>query len=257
MAGFCFQIQAAPFYAQHEQGWFWYQKAEKNAGTDPRKVLSDAIDKKKPVPSQKVLTAQQKVKRIQKDFEEATARAILNPSLANVQNVMTLQRQIIDRSSEFQEMWMQASLFEGQHLRPTDNGTPIHRKLMQEQKEQELQQKIRKLAKETGLFFIFKESCPYCHAFAPVVKEFAQEYGFEVKAISRDGAKLKEFPDTVPDNGIIQKINVKGIYPSLFLAHPPTSHVIPVAWGMTTPVQLLENFSTIIKALERKNSNGF
>ena len=152
---------------------------------------------------------------------------------------------------------MQASLFEGQHLRSEDNGAPLHRKLMQKQKEEELQQKIRKLAKETGLFFIFKESCPYCHAFAPVVKEFAQEYGFEVKAISGDGGKLKEFPDAVPDNGIIQKINVKGVYPALFLAHLPTGHVIPVAWGMTTPVQLLENFSTIIKALERKNSNGF
>ena len=244
--------EAKSFYNRHEEGWFWYreEKALKEEGIVAKKTLSPLT------PSSKLLTARDKVKYIQDNFEEATAQAILNPTLSNVQHVMTLQRQIIDRSSEFQETWMQASLFEGQHMRASDNGTPVHRKIMQEQKEKELHQKLRRLAKETGLFFIFREDCKFCHAFAPVVKEFAQEYGFEVKAISGDGGKLKEFPDAVPDNGMIQKINVKGIYPALFLAHPPTGNVIPVAWGMTTPDQLLDNFSTIIKALEGRTFHG-
>ena len=245
-------LQAKPFYAQHDEGWFWYQPEEK------KELRTDTLkDKSVPsTPSHKIPTAQEKVKQIQQDFEEATAQAILNPTLSNVQHVMTLQRQIIDRSSEFQETWMQASLFEGQHMRASDNGTPVHRKIMQEQKEKELHQKLRRLAKETGLFFIFREDCKFCHAFAPVVKEFSREYGFEVKAISGDGGKLKEFPDAVPDNGMIDKINVKRVYPALFLAHPPTGNVIPVAWGMTTPDQLLDNFSTIIKALEGRTFHG-
>jgi conjugal transfer pilus assembly protein TraF len=240
------------FYKKHEEGWFWYQREQEKAlRTDTRK------DKSVPsTPSQKIPTAQEKVKQIQQNFEEATAQAILNPTLSNVQHVMTLQRQIIDRSTHFQETWMQASLFEGQHLRPSDNGAPLARKIMQEQKEKELQQKIRRLAKETGLFFVFRRDCQFCHAFAPVVKEFSREYGFEVKAISGDGGVLKEFPDAVPDNGMIDKINVKRVYPALFLAHPPTGSVIPVAWGVTTPAQLLDNFSIIIKALERKDFNA-
>jgi len=245
-------LQAKPFYAQHDEGWFWYQPEEK------KELRTDTL-KDKSVPStplHKIPTAQEKVKQIQQDFEEATAQAILNPTLSNVQHVMTLQRQIIDRSSEFQETWMQASLFEGQHMRASDNGTPVHRKIMQEQKEKELHQKLRRLAKETGLFFIFREDCKFCHAFAPVVKEFSREYGFEVKAISGDGGVLKEFPDAVSDNGMIDKINVKRVYPALFLAHPPTGNVIPVAWGMTTPDQLLDNFSTIIKALEGRTFHG-
>jgi conjugal transfer pilus assembly protein TraF len=247
-------LEGKPFYGHHEEGWFWYQKEEKTGVESDRK--SSTNKKTLSTPSQTVQTAQQKVKQIQENFEEATAKAILNPTLSNVQEVMMLQWQIIDRSSEFQERWMQASLFEGQYVRPEDNGTPIHRKIMQEQKEKELQHKIRRLAKETGLFFIFKQSCPHCHAFTPVVKEFAQQYGFEVKAISGDGGKLKEFPEAVPDNGIIQKVNVKGVYPALFLAHPPTGNVIPVAWGMTTPTQLMDNFTTIIKALERQDFNA-
>jgi conjugal transfer pilus assembly protein TraF len=253
---FCFiaalflrSAHAKPFYGKHEEGWFWYQREEK-------KALKDKVEKDNTgaviasTPSFQIPTAQQKIKQIQQDFEEATARAILNPTLAHVQDVMTLQRQIIDRSTRFQETWMQASLFEEQHRRAEDNGTPLHRKLLQEQKEKDLQKKLRRLAKETGLFFLFKQSCPHCHAFAPVVKEFAQAYGFEVKAISGDGGTLKEFPDALPDNGMSQKINPKGIYPALFLAHPPTGNVIPAAFGMTTPAQLTDNFSTILKALE-------
>ena len=238
--------EAKSFYNRHEEGWFWYreEKALKEEGIVAKKTLSPLT------PSSKLLTARDKVKYIQDNFEEATAKAILNPTLSNVQDVMTLQRQIIDRSTQFQEIWMQASLFEGQHLRLSDNGAPLARKIMQEQKEKELHQKIRRLAKETGLFFVFRKDCKFCHAFAPVVKEFSREYGFEVKAISGDGGKLKEFPDAVSDNGMIDKINVKRVYPALFLAHPPTGNVIPVAWGMTTSAQLLENFSTIIKALE-------
>ena len=244
--------EAKSFYNRHEEGWFWYreEKALKEEGIVAKKTLSPLT------PSSKLLTARDKVKYIQDNFEEATAQAILNPTLSNVQHVMTLQRQIIDRSSEFQETWMQASLFEGQHMRASDNGTPVHRKIMQEQKEKELHQKLRRLAKETGLFFIFREDCKFCHAFAPVVKEFSREYGFEVKAISGDGGVLKEFPDAVSDNGMIDKINVKRVYPALFLAHPPTGNVIPVAWGMTTPDQLLDNFSTIIKALEGRTFHG-
>ncbi|GAO98995.1 hypothetical protein Cva_01665 [Caedimonas varicaedens] len=244
---FC-HAHSKPFYGKHEEGWFWYQQEDKKAlKTNPYARDKERVSSS--TPSSPLPTAQQKIKQIQQDFDEATAQAILNPTLAHVQNVMTLQRQIIERSTKFQERWMQASLFEGQHKRPEDNGTPLHRKLLQAQKEKDLHKKLRSLAKETGLFFLFKQKCPYCHAFAPVVKEFAREYGFDVKAVG-DGGTLKEFPDAVPDNGMSQKINPQGLYPALFLAHPPTGRVIPVAFGMTTPSQLLDNVSTILKALE-------
>ena len=232
------------FYGQHEQGWFWYKqdKNERPEKSGKRQDLSD--------PSSNTLTYREKIKRIQEEFEEATAKAILNPTLANVQQILALQRRLLDRSTQFQERWMQATLFEGQHERAQDQASALHRQILYAQKEKELHKKLRLLAKETGLFFLFKGDCPYCHAFAPTVKSFAQEYGFEVKAVSGDGGSLKEFPDAVSDNGIERVLNPQGIYPALFLAHPSTGRVIPVAWGMTPPAQLLENFSTILTALE-------
>lgn len=237
--------QSTAFYDRHEQGWFWYKSQPLVPKVLPKKQGSASHEPK-------VLSAQDQIKKIQESLEEATARAILQPTLAHVQEVMTLQRHILNRSSQFQDTWMQASLFEAQHARPQDATHPLARALHKQKEEQQLGQKIRGLAKTTGLFFVFSSTCPHCHTFAPVVKQFAQDYGFEIKAISKDGASLKEFPEVSKDNGMIARLNPQGIYPALFLAHPSSGQVIPVAWGMANPTQLLENFATVIKALEEK-----
>ena len=51
-------LQAKPFYAQHDEGWFWYQPEEK------KELRTDTLkDKSVPsTPSQKIHTAQEKVK---------------------------------------------------------------------------------------------------------------------------------------------------------------------------------------------------
>ena len=232
---------AQAFYNQHSQGWFWYQM--------PPVTPPEAQNNQQDMSSQQI-TAHEKIKKVQQEFEEATARAILSPTLANVQQVMTLQRQILNRASRFQEIWMQASLFEEQYKSRQESTHSQARLLIAQAQEQDLKTKIRKIAQQRGFFFAFSSDCTHCHAFAPVVKAFAGDYGFEVKAISKDGGTLKEFTDVSPDNGILARLNPQGVYPALYLAHPSTGQVIPVAWGMTTESELMQNFATIIKALE-------
>ena len=237
---------SASFYTQHEQGWFWYKedpKKERSEKRGRRQRLSD--------PPSKVLTYREKVKKVQEEFEEATAQAVLAPTLENTRRTLRLQKLIEERASRFQEMWMLASLMEGHLERVEDKDAPLHRKILKEEKTKNIKQKIRGLARETGLFFAFRKDCRYCHAFAPQVRAFAQEYGFEVKAVSAEGGTLNDFPDASQDNGILQKINPRGVYPALFLAHPASGQVVPLAWGMVTPDQLLENISTLLPFLER------
>jgi conjugal transfer pilus assembly protein TraF len=109
----------------------------------------------------------------------------------------------------------------------------------------------RHLAKTHGLFLFFKESCPYCHAFAPIVKQFRDTYGFKVKAVSYDGGSLKEFPEACPDNGAIRKLNPYMIFPALLLVNPEKGEVIPLSWGMNA-ISVLEQqanlvFETLVK----------
>jgi conjugal transfer pilus assembly protein TraF len=107
------------------------------------------------------------------------------------------------------------------------------------------EEKIRKLSKEYGLFFFFKNNCPYCDAFAPIVKGFSEKYDWDVLAISEFGEKHELFSRSVQDNGLAETWGVN-IYPSLFAVNPKSGHVIPVAIGMISIQEMEERIIAII-----------
>lgn len=237
---------AHSFYGVHEQGWFWY-KAEKKETQN-----TEAGANRRSGSFSNVLTFREKIKKVQEAFDESVAEAVLVPTLANVQKVVRLQKKLEAQASKFQEMWMISALLEGARDRPEDRDAPLHRTLFKREKHMKIQQKMKRLARETGLFFVFKTGCRFCEAFAPHVRAFAQEYGFEVKAISVDGGRLPDFPEAVLDNGIAAKINPQGIYPALFLAHPASGQVVPLAWGLVTPDDLRDHLARFLAAEKEK-----
>ncbi len=112
------------------------------------------------------------------------------------------------------------------------HGNRVHREILREEEHQQLQKNLKEMAKSFGLFFFFKEGCAYCHAFASIVKDFAENYGFQIKAVSYDGGTIKEFPSASLDNGTIRKLNPYLIFPALFLVNPKSGEVVPLSWGM-------------------------
>ena len=101
----------------------------------------------------------------------------------------------------------------------------------------QVKQTIKELAAEYGLFFFFSGACEYCHEFAPIVKKFSEQYGWQVLAITLDGGKLEAFPNAQSDNGLFAQWQV-GIMPALYAVNPQTGHVIPIALGMTSIDQM-------------------
>lgn len=148
-------------------------------------------------------------------------------------------------------MWMLVALNQGGHLyREDENPNGAHREILKREEKRLIDEKLRRLAKSFGLFFMFKGDCPYCHKFAPTLKAFAETYGFEVKAISYDGSPLREFPVAVRDNGAVTALNPEKVFPAVFLVNPHTREVIPLAWGMTSFTGLQENAQTILSHME-------
>lgn len=47
---------------------------------------------------------------------------------------------------------------------------------------------------EYGLAFFFSESCPFCHQFSPVIREWAGRHRVKVRAITLTGGGLPEYP---------------------------------------------------------------
>ena len=244
---------AKPWVPQEPQGWLWYRQAPKQKPLDIKKKQPQSTPNSHSS-KQKPLSYSERMKQVRENFDEIEAKAILEPTLENVIEFQRAQNAAFDKAESFQKMLMLAAMLEAS---PSDQimSSPASRDIYYREEQKRLDQEIKALAKTHGIFFIFKNDCPYCHEFAPIVKELVNTYGFEYKAISKDGLPLKEFPEAVLDNGTIAKLNPEGIYPCLLLVNPRTQEVIPLAKGLVNTPQLKENFKVVIQFLQNRSQH--
>ena len=180
-----------------------------------------------------------------KELENRLSKAWLKPTPHNIQAYQEMQKDMLDRSQAFSTGWMQ-TVFQNPQLDHT-LVSPVNqqaRHIQLDQEKHHLQQTIHTLKEEFGLFFFFRDDCPYCHQFAPIVKQFADHYGWKVLAISVDGGKVAEFPNAVADEGLFETWGGQ-ILPALFAVNPQTEQVIPLAYGLTS----LDQMETRLRAL--------
>jgi conjugal transfer pilus assembly protein TraF len=250
------------WYVSPERGWLWYKRSPLPKKREDKYAKDQKDQSESPIaPLKESHPYSAQMEKVRKTFEEIQNKAILEPTLENVQTMQNAQNIIMNRATAFEKSWMLASLLNAGNFRESDQPSPSTRKIYLEKQERELDQQIQLLSKTYGLFIIFKNDCPYCHEFAPIVKQLARTYGFEVKAISedgnhQDGGLLELFPDAVLDNGTIAKINPEGIFPCLFLINPHSREVIPLVRGLLNLSELRENFAVIIQSLPRKSLSG-
>lgn len=245
------------WFDKHQQGWHFYKKRPQSP--KPKKLVYRR-EEEAPEPQSRPKefsknfepeSYTQKLKAFQEKLEEAQARAVLNPTVENVQEFARLHDAVINQADRFQETWLYTTLL-SQNPKDANYMSPKGREIKDQQEEQELERRIVLLAREHGLFFVFKEGCPYCNEFAPLVKAFAKKYGFEVKAISADGGKLPEFPEAEMDNGIVSLINPDGVYPALYIVNPAANSVFPLSWGMVNEVGLKDNIKHYLVVKDRE-----
>lgn len=222
------------FYDDHARGWHWYERQKEKSKQDNK-------------PQGAKISALQELKNYQQELEESKALAVLYPTAENVLNYQKKQYEMIQKSGKFAEVWMKNTYtnpdidFTAQF--PTSQNSR-HIYLAEQRKKTEA--KIKKLSDEYGLFFFFKNDCPYCEAFAPVVKAFSEKYSWEVLAISEFGEQHELFSRSVQDNGLAEIWGVN-TYPSLFAVNPKTGHVIPIAIGMISIQEMEERILSITK----------
>jgi conjugal transfer pilus assembly protein TraF len=226
---------ASDYFSLHEKGWHWYQ-CDVGSDDEKEKNLETKIE---PSPLERL-------KKYQRELDEAKAEAVLNPTPQNVARYQRMQYVLLEKSGIFAKVWMQ-NLHQDQSLDyaqkfPVSSGA--RHIYLKEQKQQD-EQKIRDLSQKYGLFFFFKNDCPYCSAFAPIVKSFSEKYEWEVLAISEFGEKNELFQRNVRDNGLAEIWGVN-TYPSLFAVNPENGHVIPIAVGMVSLEEIEERILSMI-----------
>jgi conjugal transfer pilus assembly protein TraF len=219
------------YYDQHAKGWHWYDDPEPKA-------------KVKPMPSNDPV---EQMNAIRSAIQRSMAKAIIDPTKENVETYIATQNAMSNRANQFANTWQQVLLehpeLDYSLIHPTNAmATQIY--YGEQHKAQEAA--IEKLSQESGLFFFYKSTCPYCQKFAPVVKAFAERYHMTVIPITMDGISLPEFPHSLIDRGQSLKFNVQ-VEPSLFAVNPYTHRAYPIAYGLVSEDYLRQRILDIAK----------
>jgi len=228
--------QSLGFFDKHAEGWHWYQDSDQNP------VSSD--QKKSPLNPTGTIEDQRK------KLEQKLHAAIIEPTRENIMSYILAQKMVMDQSQRFSESWKRVVM-----TTPSLDETLVHpvdqnaRQVYYDEQNKDLQTHIKGLAQDYGLFFFFREKCPYCHAFAPIVKRFSQKYGWTVLGISMDGGTLPEFPNAKRDNGISRRLQIAHV-PALIALHPTTGKLIPLAYGMVSESEIEERIHLLTRYSE-------
>jgi conjugal transfer pilus assembly protein TraF len=238
------EVNSRSFFKKRAEGWHWYQSL-----SDSNIEESKTEEEKKgygfsPSSAQ---TPTEKIEAQRKELETRLHTAILEPNRENIITYILAQKALMDQSQRFSEAWKQVVL-----TTPSLDETLVHpvnqnaRHIYYDEQRRQLFKKIQGLASEYGLFFFFRQNCPYCHHFAPVVKRFTGKYGWFVLGISLDGGSLPEFPHAKQDNGIVERLGITHV-PALIALHPQTGKLIPLAYGMVSESEIEERIELLTK----------
>lgn len=230
----CMPAVAQQLMDEPRRGWHFYEDPVQPPS--PRPLAGDA---------RSLAPHIARYKALQKAVEDARVVAIMAPSASNVRAYLELEASVLRKASRFADVsrrvaWMSPELDPSAQSRPTATyAVEAHERQQMEAR----QARVASLGQDHIVLFFFRSDCPYCHAFAPVLKEF-QRFGLQVAAVSTDGGSLLEFPRPRKDNGIALTLGVKQV-PALFLAHPASGRIVPLGFGVLSESELLERIATV------------
>ncbi len=227
------------FFEKRAEGWHWYQDRNRSS------VIGDE--------KEAAQTPTQHIEKQRKNLETKLHTAIVEPNRENIVAYILAQKALMDQSQLFSEAWKRVVL-----TTPSLDETLVHpvdqnaRHIYYAEKNKDLSKRIKVLAQDYGLFFFFRQNCPYCHHFAPIVKHFAEKHGWFVLPISLDGGALPEFPHAKRDNGIAGRLQIQHV-PALIALHPQSGHIIPLAYGLVSESEIEERVSLLAQIPQGEN----
>jgi conjugal transfer pilus assembly protein TraF len=204
------------YYDSEPRGWHWYD--------NPTPTYDDE-DEETPDPLDAMNAENKAILR-------ALYTARKYPTKENVKNYIAMQHAVMGEARKFSHVW-EAVLIENPELNyaikhPTNN---YARMIEEDELRKKEEAAIQQLAKVSGLFFFYRSTCPYCRAFAPTLKQFAEQYGIKVVPITTDGISLPQFPDSRLNQGQAEAFGVKA-EPALFAVNPYTQKAFPITYGL-------------------------
>lgn len=221
-----------------ERPYLYYPDAEK-----PKNVNEDQA--KLPQTGEEAMKA---MEALQQSVKLSRALALMNPTPEHLKDYIAKQEVVMNTSAKFTDVWRRA-IWQNPELdyslkhRPTNNAAI---QVYDAQRNQKTKEVMANIAASQGLVFFMRGDCSYCHAMAPILKQFQDTYGIRIMAVSLDGGTVPGFENsTVPDNGISARLGVSQT-PTLFLADTRNKRYLPIGSGMMSISELETRFVALI-----------
>ncbi len=224
---------------EEPKGFMWYKEG-------PARKIEEKTEEKKASLNAKTTQAHDRNQALKKKLEDAIAVALDNPTMQNVIEAKKLQKEVMDKSQYFANVWTVATLVESGFISKDEHHNTLHNKISKQQREFTQHERLKEMAKEFGLFFQFDESCHHCARFAPIIREFANEHNFQVLAISEAGNDYQGFPGA-KDTGLMIHLNPDQVVPVVYLVHKDGERIYPIARGIIDADEIRDNIFNIEK----------
>jgi len=174
------------------------------------------------------------------ELRELKAKAILEPTAANVTAYIRFQREQLDRASLFSDVWQRA-IWQDPDLdytlqRPVST---LGKRQWQDSRGAERDATMAHLAERYGLFYFFAQSCGACEVMSPIVQSVAATWHIAVRAISTDGGPSRHFPKYTVETNQRAKMGLEPkITPAVVLWDAAQSRAIPIGYGVMSADEL-------------------
>jgi len=226
------------WWEKDNEGWFFYKNTVIPKDDESEETVKKEAPGKPSQPNLPSYPVKQKLftEQVKEKGSEMLSTAMQYPSAENIRNYLRWNKFMMDVSSNFAVAW-QKELMRNPDLAYDMPIVDADKDIYIREKSREADRIIYDLAKQAGLFFFYRTTCPYCQRQAQYLKEFSDTYGFQVKAVSLDRGIYPEFPDALMDNGISVRLGVERV-PAVFLAFPDEKRFERLSAGIVTFAEL-------------------
>ncbi len=171
------------FIGERYRGWLWFE--EKPSEKNFRNKEQNQNDAKDQIT---VEQARREIEELKKQMDESRDIMIARPSAETVIAYMKLEEKMWERALALDSASRQAKFMYPEYFDKLKNPENVHAvKFKRKKQQEEAGLKIKNFAENFDLVFFSKGGCGYCKEFAPVLKRFAEEFGFKVEEASIDG----------------------------------------------------------------------
>ncbi len=226
-------------------GWHFY--------CDPAKIQD-----KDQITVENIAASKAELQSIQSKLEDLKVHAILHPTEKNIIEYIKYQQEQMNRSVKFSDVWQKA-LWKNPELDYMVK-TPLST-IGHEARDEIKQTKIKKMmpliGERYGLFFFYTSTCPYCIKYSAVMKAFSDHYKVPVVAVSVDGNKFPEWPDSLVNQGQLEAFGLSGKpVPITVLFDNKSKELITLGFGLLTISDLEERiYELILKQGQYEKNN--